>query len=131
MRSSRILGKWEVFDILDSKQSNRVLGLKYGMSHSSISKIRRGLTYQDYHRAFRKHERWETKAISEVTRQTHAKGHYYLDSKFLRISLDDILVSLDLSNKKLVDIEFNAVIKGESIEYTSALMLMQEKGYLK
>lgn len=131
MKSSRILGKWEVFDILDSKQSNRVLGLKYGLSHSSISKIRRGIVYRDLYKAFKNLKKWESKTLPEVTRESHARGYYYLDSKYLRISLDDILVSLDLGAGKLIDIEFNAVIRGERIEYMSALFLMQEKGYLK
>lgn len=131
MRRDRTLGKWEVFDILDSKQSNRMVGLKYGLSHSAISKIRRGLTYREHYGAFKKLKKWEAKTLPEVTRDTHAEGYYYMDSKFLRVSLDDILISLDLSDKKLVDIEFNAVIKGEPIEYMSALHFMEEKGYLK
>jgi len=127
----RLFKKAEVFDILKSSEGNRTIGLRYGVSHSAISKIRRGLSYKETYAEFQKASRAKVHSLLETLPQSYSNVYYYLDSKYLRISMDDILISLDLSAKTLVNIEFNTVIRGHRIDYVSALAMIKEYGMLK
>lgn len=107
------------------------MGLKYGISHSIVSKIRRGLIYSDIVSEYVNMEKQERASWEETILLHNSKAYYYLDSKYLRISVDDLLISLDLDSKKIISIKFNAIIRGSKIEYMTMVRLLEEKGFLK
>jgi hypothetical protein len=127
---NRTLTDAEVLDILTSEEGNRTIGLRYGVSHSCIGKIRRGLTYREVYSRHQAMSKAEKKALRDILPSDYSTAYYYQDSRYLRISVDDILISLDMASKKVIDIKYNTLIRGERIDYFSALALLRENSML-
>ncbi len=132
--SSRALKKHEIFDILDSPLSNSIMGVRYGKSHSTISKIRRGVVYQkwfiEYHQADQSKREQELAKLENVYPRQQS-GAYYRDSKYLRISVDDLLITINLSKKSLSSVGFNTNINSQRLDYRDVLELLKEKKILQ
>jgi hypothetical protein len=127
---SRLLTEGEVLDILTSEEGSRTIGLRYGVSHSCIVKIRKGLTYREVYARHHAMPDEEKMALRDMPLSEYAKAYYYQDARYLRISVDDILITLDMASKKAIDIRFNTHIRGKRIDYFSALALLRENSML-
>ena len=127
--NGQVFNKAQIFHILDSAATNRVLAIKYGVSHTTISKIRNHKIYKkwvmEYYLA----------SSSEIASQLETlenkfpreqKGFYYLDNRYLRISVDDLIITVDLAGVRPVRPMFNTVIKGVRITYDDALKLLRD-----
>jgi len=123
---NRKLSKTQIFDILASKQSQGVLALRHNVSARTINSIRRGVTYKEYYKEYTKTPKGEILGIIESMGKLPCKAYYFHDTRYLRISFDDLLLSIDLVLSKLTDISFNGVILGQRIEYYDAMNLLRK-----
>ena len=128
MESLRKLDKRQVFDILGSDKKGVVLAKKYGVSESTITAVRLGVARPEIKAEFEKAKEWERKIAVEIEEGVRSNAYYYLDGTTVRISVDDVLISIDLHNGKLVGISTNHEIKGHRMDYETFLsMLIEEK----
>ncbi len=131
MKNLRKLNKAAVFDILDSELSNRLLAEKHEIGRNTISQIRQGRTYREFYREYHNADAIERKVQLETLEEHPHTGFYYVDSNILRVSVDDLLISIDLRNGNTSSIKYNTRIKGKSVGYGLALKLLKKYGILR
>lgn len=120
----KLLTKKEVFEILASRQPNKVLCIVYNRSLDSIINIKKGKYYTKFFIEYNK--LLEDKAVEVAKEDPFNSNYYYYNNtlKTLEVSFKDILVTINLNNKT-TNVTYNTIIRGDSITYKHFLDILR------
>lgn len=107
------------------KFSSTVLAEKYGVSPSTIMAAVRKRRYRevkDYD---------EEKAVFGEQDTVVHNAYYYLEKRYLHMSVGDIKITFDLYKTEIKGCEFNTILQGERIPTEKATRVLLDSGFMK